>query len=149
MVIHSPMKPLLLILILCTGFAHASQGQVVGPEPLYKSRVLKSGDEERLVSIEVALNKRDLYLIVSSDGNASHDWASWIEPEVVMKDGTILDLSTYNWRAAFNQVKRGKTYRGGTMMVAGKEYTMPSTVCMQWCFCPRKFIPACREGTRC
>ena len=78
------MKPLLLILILCTGFAHASQGQVVGPEPLYKSRVLKSGDEERLIPIEVALNKRDLYLIVSSDGKASHDWASWIEPEVVM-----------------------------------------------------------------
>ena len=123
MLIPSPMKPLSLTLILCTGFASASLAQVIGPEPLYKSRVLKSGDEERLVPIEVALNKRDLYLIVSSDGNASHDWASWIEPEVVMKDGTILDLSTYNWRAAFNQVKRGKTYRGGTMMVAGKEYT--------------------------
>ncbi len=85
------MKPLLLTLILCAGFAHASLAQVVGPEPLYKSRLLKSGDEERLIPIEVALKKRDLYLIVSSDGNASHDWASWIEPEIIMKDGTTVD----------------------------------------------------------
>ena len=117
------MKPLLLTIILCASFAHPSLAQVVGPEPLYKSRILKSGDVERLIPIEVALKKRDLYLIVSSEGNASHDWASWIEPEVVMKDGTALDLTTHDWLTAFNQIQRGKTYRGGTMMVAGKEYT--------------------------
>ena len=117
------MKSLFFTLILFAGFSHALQAQIVGPEPLYKSRLLKSGDEERLIPIEVELKKRDLYLIVSSDGNASHDWSSWIEPEIVMKDGTTLDLTTLRWRTASNQVKRGQNYRGGPMMVAGKEYT--------------------------
>ena len=117
------MKSLFFTLILFAGFSHALLAQIVGPEPLYKSRLLKSGDEERLIPIEVELKKRDLYLIVSSDGNASHDWSSWIEPEIVMKDGTTLDLTTLRWRTASNQVKRGQNYRGGPMMVAGKEYT--------------------------
>ena len=117
------MKALIVTLILCAGISDDSQAQVTGPEPLYKSRLLKSGDEERLIPIEVALKRRDLYLIVSSDGNASHDWSSWIEPEIIMKDGTTLDLTTLRWRTASNQVKRGQNYRGGPMMVAGKEYT--------------------------
>ena len=117
------MKPLLLALILYTSFTYPLLAQIAGPEPLYKSRLLKSGDEERLIPIEVALKKRDLYLIVSSDGNASHDWASWIEPEIIMKDGTTVDLTTLRWRTASNQVQRGKTYRGDPMMVAGKKYT--------------------------
>ena len=117
------MKPLLIALTLYISFTYPLLAQIVGPEPLYKSRLLKSGDEERLIPIEVALNKRDLYLIVSSDGNASHDWASWIEPEIVMKDGTTVDLTTLRWRTASNQVQRGKTYRGDPMMVAGKKYT--------------------------
>lgn len=119
------MKSLSLTLFLVAVFAQASAAQV-GSEPLYQSPILKSGDTERLVPIEVALTKRDLYLIVSSEGNGSHDWANWIEPEVVMKDGTIVDLTTLKWRTAFStvgQIQRGKTYRGGTMKVAGKEYT--------------------------
>ena len=89
------MKALIVTLILCAGISDDSQAQVTGPEPLYKSRLLKSGDEERLIPIEVALKRRDLYLIVSSDGNASHDWSSWIEPEIIMKDGTTLDPVSY------------------------------------------------------
>ena len=84
MVIPSSMKPLLLALILCANYAHPSLGQVVDPKPLYKSRLLKSGDEERLIPIEVALNKRELYLIVSSDGNASHDWSKRCDVSLLM-----------------------------------------------------------------
>ena len=100
--------------------------QTVGPDPLYTSRILKSGDTERLITIEVELQRRDLYLVVSSEGNGSHDWSNWIEPEIVMQDGASLDLTTLPWRAAFStvgEIKQGKTYRGGPMTVAGKEYT--------------------------
>ena len=113
----------LLVVVL---FAHPLLAQGVGPEPLYKSRILKSGDAERLLPIEVELQRRDLYLVVSSEGNGSHDWSNWIEPELVMKDGAIVDLTAQSWRAAFSTVgaiKHGKTYRGGPMTVAGKEYT--------------------------
>ena len=120
------MKSLFFTLIFFAGFTHALQAQIVGPEPLYKSRLLKSGDEERLIPIEVDLKKRDLYLIVSSDGNASHDWSSWIEPEIIMKDGTTLDLTTLRWRTASNQVKRGQNYRGGPMTVSYTHLTLPT-----------------------
>ena len=99
--------------------------QGVGPEPLYKSRILRSGDAERLIPVEVALQREDLYLVVSSEGNGSHDWSNWIDPELVMEDGRIVDLTTLSWRAAFSTVgaiRAGKTYRGGPMTVAGKEY---------------------------
>ena len=40
-------------------------------------------------------------------------------------DGTKLDLTTQAWRTAYatvGQIQRGKTYRGATMTVDGKEY---------------------------
>ncbi len=120
------MKFLSLSLLVVVLLAQPLLAQSVGPEPLYKSRILKSGDTERLIPIEVALKGGNLYLVVSSEGNGSHDWSNWIEPELVMEDGAILDLTTIKWRAAFSTVgavRHGKTYRGGPMKVAGKEYT--------------------------
>ncbi|RCL36153.1 MAG: dehydrogenase [Verrucomicrobia bacterium] len=113
-------------LLVVAFLAQPMLAQGVGPEPLYKSRILKSGDAERLIPIEVELQRRDLYLVVSNEGNGSHDWSNWIEPELVMQDGSSIDLTTLSWRAAFSTVgaiKQGKTYRGGPMTVAGKEYT--------------------------
>ena len=95
--------------------------QGVGPEPLYKSRILRSGDAERLIPVEVALQQEDLCL-VSGEGNGSHDWSNWIDPELVMEDGRIVDLTTLSWRAAlygWGDPSR-ETYRGGPMTVAGK-----------------------------
>jgi hypothetical protein len=62
------MKSLSLVLFLVAPLAQPLVAQGVGPEPLYKSRILKSGDTERLIPIEVALKRGDLYLIVSSEG---------------------------------------------------------------------------------
>ena len=120
------MKSLSLALFLVAPLAQPLLAQGVGPDPLYRSQILKSGDTERLIPIEVALKRDDLYLVVSSEGNGSHDWSNWIEPELVMQDGTTLDLTTLPWRTAFStvgEIQRGKTYRGGRMKVAGKEYT--------------------------
>ena len=120
------MKFLSLSFLVVVLLAQSSLAEGVGPKPLYKSRILKSGDPERLIPIEVTLQGRNLYLVVSSEGNGSHDWSNWIEPELVMADGTTLDLTTIKWRAAFSTVgaiRDGKTYRGGPMTVAGKEYT--------------------------
>ena len=119
------MKFLPLSFLVIAVLAQPSLAKEVGPKPLYKSRILKSGDPERLIPIEVALQGRNLYLVVSSEGNGSHDWSNWIEPELVMVDGRTLDLTAIKWRAAFSTVgaiRNGKTYRGGPMTVAGKEY---------------------------
>ena len=96
------------------------------PEPLYESPVLRSGDLQRLHEVEVSLTRRNLYLAVSSEGNKSHDWANWIEPEIVMQDGTVLDLTTFSWLtadSASGRVHRGRNYRGGPLLVAGKEFS--------------------------
>ena len=88
------MKFLPLSFLVIAVLAQPSLAKEVGPKPLYKSRILKSGDPERLIPIEVALQGRNLYLVVSSEGNGSHDWSNWIKPELVMEDGTTLDLTT-------------------------------------------------------
>ena len=108
------MKFLPLSFLVIAVLAQPSLAKEVGPKPLYKSRILKSSDPERLIPIEVALQGRNLYLVVSSEGNGSHDWSNWIEPELVMVDGRTLDLTAIKWRAAFSTVGaigNGKTYR--------------------------------------
>ena len=112
-------------LVLSAACAQEEAGTTRAPEPLYESPVLRSGDPQRLHAFEIALTRPHLYLVVSSEGNKSHDWANWIEPEVVMQDGTVLDLTTFSWKTAASasgQVHRGRNYRGGPLLVDGKEF---------------------------
>lgn len=105
--------------------APAPQEKKIATKPLYKSPLLKSGDKERLIAIEVPLKKRGLYLVVSNEGNQSHDWADWIEPEIVMADGTTLELTGFAWKSAssaFGSVNRGKNCAGDPLKIGGKIY---------------------------
>jgi putative membrane-bound dehydrogenase-like protein len=95
------------------------------PKPVAESPHMLAKDKQRLVDFSAELNgSKELYLMVAEiDGNAC-DWANWIEPEVVLMDGTVVDLTKLKWTSAesLGQTRVGKNYDGKPFKVAGKEY---------------------------
>ena len=95
------------------------------PKPVAESPILLAKDKQRLVDFSAELNgSKELYLMVAElDGNAC-DWANWIEPEVVLMDGTVVDLTKLKWKDAesLGQTRIGKNYDGKPLKVAGKQY---------------------------
>jgi putative membrane-bound dehydrogenase-like protein len=95
------------------------------PKPVAESPHMLAKDKQRLVDFSAELNgSKELYLMVAEiDGNAC-DWANWIEPEVVLMDGTVVDLTKLKWTSAesLGQTRVGKNYDGKPLKVAGKEY---------------------------
>ena len=95
------------------------------PKPAAESPTLFAKDKQRLVDFTAELNgSKELYLMVAEiDGNAC-DWANWIEPEVVLMDGTVVDLTKLKWKEAesLGQTRVGKNYDGKPLKIAGKEY---------------------------
>jgi putative membrane-bound dehydrogenase-like protein len=95
------------------------------PKPVAESPILLAKDKQRLVDFSAELNgSKELYLMVAElDGNAC-DWADWIEPEVVLMDGTVIDLTKLKWKEAesLGTTRVGKNYDGKPLKVAGKEY---------------------------
>ena len=110
---------LLALLVLVVPVAAAD------PKPVAESPILLAKDKQRLVDFSAELNgAKELYLMVAElDGNAC-DWANWVEPEVVLMDGTVLDLTKLKWMSAesLGQTRVGKNYDGKPLKVAGKEY---------------------------
>jgi putative membrane-bound dehydrogenase-like protein len=96
------------------------------PKPVAESPLLLAKDKQRLVEFNAELNgSKELYLLVAEiDGNAC-DWANWIEPEVVLVDGTVIDLTKLKWKEAqsLGTTRIGKNYDGKPLKIAGKEYT--------------------------
>ncbi|MEM7015152.1 MAG: ThuA domain-containing protein, partial [Verrucomicrobiota bacterium] len=65
-----------------------------GVKPRYESPTLKSGEKTRIVDFNAALEgTKELHLVVSDQGDRSHDWAAWIEPVVEFADGTKTPLT--------------------------------------------------------
>ena len=95
------------------------------PKPVAESPHMLAKDKQRLVDFSAELNgSKELYLMVAEiDGNAC-DWADWIEPEVVLMDGTVVDLTKLKWTSAesLGQTRVGKNYDGKPLKVAGMEY---------------------------
>jgi putative membrane-bound dehydrogenase-like protein len=62
-------------------------------------------------------------MVAELDGIAC-DWSDWIEPEVVLMDGTVIDLTKLKWKEAesLGQSRIGKNYDGKPLKIAGKEY---------------------------
>ena len=98
---------------------------VAAPKPVAESPIMLAKDKQRLVDFSAELNgSKELYLMVAElDGNAC-DWANWIEPEVVLMDGTVIDLTKLKWKEAesLGQSRIGKNYDGKPLKIAGKEY---------------------------
>ncbi len=68
---------------------------------------------------------KELYLLVSDEGAKSCDWADWIEPRLVMADGSVKDLTTLKWKSASagsGKVSVGKSAMGGTLLVEKKTF---------------------------
>ena len=95
------------------------------PKPVAESPLLLAKDKQRLIEFNAELNgSRELYLLVAEiDGN-SCDWANWIEPEVILADGTVIDLTKLKWKEAqsLGTTRIGKNYDGKPLKIAGKEY---------------------------
>ncbi|MBA3699958.1 MAG: NPCBM/NEW2 domain-containing protein [Planctomycetes bacterium] len=95
-------------------------------KPVFESPVLTSATKPRLVEIDVALtNAKELYLAVSDEGDLSCDWADWIEPRLVMADGSTKDLTSLKWKSAvtgYGEARVNKSNDNGPLKVDGKTY---------------------------
>ena len=95
-------------------------------------------DNKRLEEINASLKgAKELYLVIDDAGEFSFDWANWIEPTLIMADGSKKDLTELTWRSAnagWGQSKVNKNINGGDMVVDRKSYTKgfgthaPSTI---------------------
>ena len=93
-------------------------------KPLFLSPVLTSTSKERILSVDVALNgAKDLFLVADSAGPITCDWADWLNPRLVLADGSTRDLTTLEWvsaKAGSGPVKKNKAVDGSPLKVAGK-----------------------------
>ena len=103
----------------------AALASAAAPKPVAETSVLYAKDKQRLVELTAELNgSKQLFLVVAEmDGNAC-DWSNWIEPEVVLADGTVVDLTKLKWKEveSLGTTRVGKNYDGKPLKVAGKEY---------------------------
>lgn len=89
-----------LIPVISATMALLHHGALAGPTPAAESALITSKTVQRIQQIEAALHgSKNLYLAVSSEGDISCDWADWIEPEIVLKNGTVVDLTSINWKS--------------------------------------------------
>ena len=89
-----------LITLVSAAMLLLNDGALAGPSAVAESPVITSRTPQRIQQIEAALNgSKNLYLAVSSEGDIACDWADWIEPEIVLKNGTVIDLTTINWKS--------------------------------------------------
>ncbi len=90
---------------------------------LYESPVLKSSDKQRLHEFNVGLEDgKELFLVVSDEGNRSHDWSNWIAPIIEFTDGTTQPLSELKWESAKSTgtTRVDKNHKDNPLTVGGK-----------------------------
>ncbi len=96
-------------------------------KPVFETPALTSTSKPRLVAIDVPLkDAKELYLVVSDEGSKSCDWSNWIEPKLIMADGSVKDLTTLKWKgddAGFGRTRIGTNQSGKPMLVDKQTYT--------------------------
>ena len=95
------------------------------PKPVAESPILLAKDKLRLVDFTAELKgSMELYLLVSDLGQNACDWSDWIEPEVVLEDGTVVDLTKLKWKEAesLGTTRIGKNYDGKPLKIAGQTF---------------------------
>lgn len=117
-------------------FAATALAQQV--KPAFESSVLDAKSQPRLVPISAAIpDAKELHLVVSDEGGLSCDWANWIEPKLVMKDGSVVDLTGLDWKEAksgYGKTLKNLNQAGKPLLVNGKEHAKgigthaPSTI---------------------
>jgi putative membrane-bound dehydrogenase-like protein len=94
-------------------------------KPIFQSQTLDTSAKSRFVEIDLPLKEktRKLYLAVSEEGSLSCDWADWIDPRVVLTDGTEVSLTTLQWKpivTGYGRTQLNKNQAGREMLVDGK-----------------------------
>ena len=96
------------------------------PKPLAQTADLHARDKVRLVELTADLKgAKELYLVVNDLGDQACDWSDWLDPVLVMADGSTKDLTTLKWKwaeAATGSVNIGKNHNKGPLVVAGKTF---------------------------
>ena len=128
------MSPRLICLI--PFFALAASAQQV--KPVFETPVLDAKSQPRLVPVSADIpDAKELYLVVSDEGGLACDWANWIAPKLVMKDGSVRDLTGLDWKEAksgWGKTRKDLNQDGKPLTVEGKVHTKgigthgPSTI---------------------
>ncbi|GDY18430.1 hypothetical protein LBMAG55_17530 [Verrucomicrobiota bacterium] len=96
-------------------------------KPAAQTKDITAKDKVRLTELTADLKgAKELYLLVSDLGDSNCDWVSWIEPTLLMADGTTKNLIDLKWKSAtasHGAVLVGKNNSKGPLSVAGKVYT--------------------------
>ncbi|HAZ66469.1 MAG TPA: hypothetical protein DCY41_06910, partial [Opitutae bacterium] len=93
-------------------------------KPAATSRAFAARDKVRMAEMNVDLaGAKELYLVVSDLGSNNSDWADWIEPTLVMADGSTRPLISLKWKKAessWGSVMVGKNTDKGPLKVSGQ-----------------------------
>jgi len=96
-------------------------------KPVAQSKDITTKDKARLTELTADLKgAKELYLLVSDLGDTNCDWACWVEPTLLMADGTTKNLIDLKWKSAsasHGSVLVGKNNSKGPLKVDGKVYT--------------------------
>lgn len=112
-------------LILFALFASASCA--VAASPVFESpKLTTAANSPRLVKVDASLKgAKELYLVVSDEDGISCDWADWLEPKLIMADGSTKDLTKLPWKAASQGsggTRVGKSAMGDALLVNGQKF---------------------------
>ncbi|MDB6006653.1 MAG: rane-bound dehydrogenase domain protein, partial [Prosthecobacter sp.] len=104
----------------------ASASLVAAVQPVYESPKLTTASTPRLVKVDASLKgAKELYLVVSDEDGISCDWADWLEPKLIMADGSTKDLTQLKWKAASQGsggTRLGKSTMGDALLVKGQKF---------------------------
>lgn len=97
-------------------------------KPVFETPMLTAKNPKpRVIDIDVAIkNAKELYLVASDQGSISCDWATWIEPRLIMADGKSIDVTSLKWKGeerGYGRTQIGKNNAGGPIQVEGKVIT--------------------------
>lgn len=95
------------------------------PQALAKTEVMNPNNA-RLQELKADLKgAKELHLVVEDVGNMAFDWANWIEPTLILADGSKKDLTELAWRSAeasYGQAKVNQNVEGGKLTIEQKTY---------------------------
>jgi putative membrane-bound dehydrogenase-like protein len=102
-----------------------SAGKSAPAKPVAESPNMNA-NSARLHEIKARIEgAKELYLVVSDNGDMSFDWANWIEPKIYFTDGTSKDLTELPWTSAsvgWGEARVGKNAGGNALTIDKKTY---------------------------
>ncbi len=105
---------------------HAAASGADAVKPVAETPLMTSKTMPRILDVDAPLKgAKELWLVVSEEGSNSCDWSDWLEPKLIMADGSVKDFTTLSWKSAKSgsgKVNAGKNAMGGPLLVGRKTY---------------------------